>query len=54
MLLVTNIIQYLIGKVLIVVWNPKLAVVVAVISWAPCLLKKGSFYIINNPNDGFM
>ena len=36
------------------VWNPKLAVGVAVILWAPCLLKKGSFYIIGKQTNGLL
>ena len=35
------------------VWNPKLAVGVAVNLWASCLLKKGSFYIIGKQTSGF-
>ena len=35
------------------VLNPKLAVGVALILWVPCLLKKGSFYIIGKQTSGF-
>ena len=36
------------------VWNPKLAMGVAVILWAPCLPKKGSFYIIGKQKSGLL
>ena len=36
------------------VWNPKLALGVAVVLWAPCLLKKWSFYIIGKQTSGFL
>ena len=36
------------------VWNPKLALGVAVILWVPCLLKKESFYIIGKQTSGFL
>ena len=44
----------LIWKVSIVVWNPKQAVGVAVILWAPCLLEKGSFYVIGKQTSGLL
>ena len=37
-----------------VFWNLKLAVGVAVILWSPCLLKKGSFYIIGKQTSGLL
>ena len=36
------------------VWTAKLAVGMAVILWAPCLLKKGSFYIIGKLTSGLL
>ena len=36
------------------VWNPELVVGVAVILWAPCLLKKGSFHIIGKQTSSLL